>query len=244
MNELINIKNKEGKLIVSSREIAKNFEKEHREVINAIEGRECSCNGTGCKKCSNRGYQQIGILGMGDKSHLSKMFIQSEYKDSMNRNQKEYLLTRDGFTLLAMGFTGRKALEWKLKYIEAFNKMETALKEVYHISETAIVNNIMDNLESKIFTGIDERLSRYEENYRPTHANKINLNNYIKKGLGDFAESEEVDLVKERILLVLDARAWQDIPYEKLTNSMHVIDESIRAVKSFRSKKQLSVFEN
>lgn len=102
----------------------------------------------------------------------------------------------------------------------------------------------MNNLEEKIFTNIDERLSKYEENYRPTHANKINLNNYIKDGLGEFMESEEVDLVKNRILLVLDAKAWQDIPYEKLANSMHIVDESIRAVKSFRSKTQLSIFED
>lgn len=37
-------------------------------------------------------------------------------------------MTRDGFSLLAMGFTGRKALQWKLKYIEAFNRMEETLK--------------------------------------------------------------------------------------------------------------------
>jgi phage regulator Rha-like protein len=46
----------------------------------------------------------------------------------MNRTQKEYLLTRDGFSLVVMGFTGQKALQWKLKYIEAFNKMEAQLK--------------------------------------------------------------------------------------------------------------------
>ena len=39
-----------------------------------------------------------------------------------------YLMNRDGFTLLAMGFTGKQALEWKLKYIKAFNEMEAELK--------------------------------------------------------------------------------------------------------------------
>ena len=38
-------------------------------------------------------------------------------------------MTRDGFTLLAMGFTGKKALEWKIRYIQAFNEMERKLKE-------------------------------------------------------------------------------------------------------------------
>ena len=40
-------------------------------------------------------------------------------------------MNRDGFSLLAMGFTGKKALQWKLKYIEAFNEMEETLKQGY-----------------------------------------------------------------------------------------------------------------
>ena len=42
-----------------------------------------------------------------------------------------YLMNRDGFSLLAMGFAGKKALQWKLKYIEAFNEMEETLKQDY-----------------------------------------------------------------------------------------------------------------
>lgn len=45
------------------------------------------------------------------------MFILSEYKDRTGRKLKQYLMTRDGFTLLAIGFTGSKALELKLKFI-------------------------------------------------------------------------------------------------------------------------------
>ncbi|WP_333638556.1 Rha family transcriptional regulator [Tissierella praeacuta] len=220
MNNLINIQDRNGQLIVSSREVAENFEKEHKHVMESIRELETSVE---------------------NSAHL---FIPSKYRDSYKREQSEYLLTRDGFTLLAMGFTGRKALEWKLKYIEAFNKMENALKEVYHISQTAIVNNIMEALEDKLINTIDKRLSVYEENYRPTHANKIDLNNYIKNSLGDDREVGEVNLVKQRVLLMLDADAWQDIPYKKLTDNIRLIDESIRAIKSFRTKLQLSLFEN
>ena len=225
MTNLINIENKDGSLIVSSREIASNFEKEHTKVVRDIEN------------------LIEGIAKNGDT--YNHLLMEGEYQNEQNKQiYKEYLLTRDGFTLLAMGFTGQKALQWKLKYIEAFNKMEKALQEVYHISETAIVNNVMDHLESKFFPQIDERLKKYEENYRPTHANKIDLNRYIKKALGEFAEDEEVDLVKERVLYLLNAKQWQDIPYEKFKQSMHLIDESIRAVKSFRSKVQISLFED
>lgn len=235
MDKLINIENKEGNLIVSSREIAKNFGKEHHHVVDAIENK--------IKNLTHEKSEVENLTTGKSEVKISDLFIKDEYEHKGNI-YKEYLLTRDGFSFMVMGFTGTKADIWKLKYIEAFNKMESALKEVYHISETAIVNNVMNVLEEKIFTNIDERLSRYEENYRPTHANKINLNSYIKRGLGDFVESEEVNLVKDRVLLVLNAEAWQDIPYEKLRKSMHVVDESIRAVKSFRSKSQLSLFEN
>lgn len=48
----------------------------------------------------------------------------------MNRKQEEFLLTRDGFSLLVMGLTGKKTLEWKIKYIQAFNAMENLIEHV------------------------------------------------------------------------------------------------------------------
>lgn len=107
MNDLINITNRNGNLVVSSREIARNFEKRHDNVLKDIDD-----------------------LIKGAPQKLGYLFIKSEYVHEQNKQvYREFLLTRDGFTLLAMGFTGKKALEWKLKYIEAFNKMEQALKE-------------------------------------------------------------------------------------------------------------------
>lgn len=44
------------------------------------------------------------------------------------RSERAFDMTRDGFTLLAMGFTGKKALQFKLRYIEQFNAMEAELK--------------------------------------------------------------------------------------------------------------------
>lgn len=105
MSELINVLRQGGNLVVSSREIAENFEKQNKHVMEAIRDLETSVE---------------------NSTHL---FIPSTYQDSYGREQREYLLTRDGFTLLAMGFTGKKALDWKLKYIEAFNKMEAVIKK-------------------------------------------------------------------------------------------------------------------
>ena len=98
--------------VVSSRKVAEIFEKEHRRVLQDI--RELSC---------------------GDDFRLHN-FVQSSYINSQDKEQPEYLLTRDGFTLLAMGFTGAKAMQWKIKYIEAFNKMEAELSNPFSIPKT------------------------------------------------------------------------------------------------------------
>ena len=94
-----------GQKMVSSRDVAENFEKEHKHVLRDIES----------------------LMGGESKIGLSSMFFKSEYVSSQNKHLPMYLMNRDGFTLLAMGFTGSKAMEWKLKYIQAFNAMERKL---------------------------------------------------------------------------------------------------------------------
>lgn len=58
------------------------------------------------------------------------MFFESTYSDSYGRPQRMYIMNRDGFTLLAMGFTGKKAMNFKLEYIQLFNQMEQTLKQL------------------------------------------------------------------------------------------------------------------
>ena len=107
----ITLFNQDGRILASSREVAEKFEKHHKHVMRDI-----------------RAF-------MKDVSNFGLMFIESEYQDTYGRTQKEYLMNRDGFSLLCMGFTGKKALEWKLKYIDAFNKMEETLKSGDYLSE-------------------------------------------------------------------------------------------------------------
>lgn len=132
--------------VVSSREVAEKFNKEHKEVIYAIEGRT-----TKTGKIKNIGLIN-GLIEIGGKSHLSNYFIESKYLDNLNREQKEYLITKDGFSLLAMGFTGQEALKWKLKYIKAFNLMENELKarqETRHIG-VSIRKSLTDTIKNKV----------------------------------------------------------------------------------------------
>ena len=68
------------------------------------------------------------------KEQVAEDFSQSNfgaanYLDAQGKNRLMYLLTRDAFTLLAMGYTGKEAMAFKVKYIEAFNAMEEELKK-------------------------------------------------------------------------------------------------------------------
>lgn len=63
-----------------------------------------------------------------NSADLSQMFAEVELPDTYGRMRPAYIMNRDGFSLLVMGFTGEKALRFKLEYIDAFNKMEQAIK--------------------------------------------------------------------------------------------------------------------
>lgn len=61
--------------------------------------------------------------------NFEPMFIETQIGNGATRKDRAYLLTRDGFTLLVMGFTGANAVKWKIRYIEAFNALEAAVRE-------------------------------------------------------------------------------------------------------------------
>ncbi|MGM9883204.1 Rha family transcriptional regulator [Limosilactobacillus reuteri] len=91
--------------VTTSLQVAKNFEKRHDNVLRDIENLH------------------------KDVLNFEEMFIESTELDSYGRDRRIYYMNRDGFSLLAMGFTGKKALQFKLKYIDAFNQMEKQLQQ-------------------------------------------------------------------------------------------------------------------
>ncbi len=160
MNNVISIKNQNGNLVVSSREVAENFEKRHDHVIRAIEN----------------------IVTNDSTQNWGQYFIESEYRDLSGKLNKEYLLTRDGFSLLVMGFTGQKALEWKLKYIDAFNKMEHEIKkqkQLTPLDELKLHYQVLETHEEKL-TEIDNRIGTLENSMTIDFAQQRRLQNKAK----------------------------------------------------------------
>jgi Rha family phage regulatory protein len=78
-----------------------------------------------------------------DFNHLN--FEVVEYKDQKGGYRKAYNITRDGFMLLAMGFTGKKATELKVKFVNAFNQMEKVIKEQLTNNDNAEWRKIRDS---------------------------------------------------------------------------------------------------
>lgn len=102
----LGVNSHDGTVAVSSRYVADVFGKEHKNVLAAIDNCECS-----------REFSQLN-------------FKPSTYKDSRGKKQPEVLMTKDGFAFIVMGFTGKKAARFKEAYINRFNEMEKALKDL------------------------------------------------------------------------------------------------------------------
>lgn len=96
--------NHEECTVVSSLDIAETFGKEHRRVL-----------------------QDIREIGCSEEFRLHN-FVQSSYENSQGKQQPMFFVTRDGFVLLAMGYTGELAMRFKEAYIKQFNAMENALR--------------------------------------------------------------------------------------------------------------------
>lgn len=128
MNDII-LSTQNGEPVASSRQIAESFEKNHRDVLRAVDSLK------------------------EDVRNFAQMFFETDTPDSYGRPQRTYLMTRDGFTLLAMGFTGKAALAWKLKYIAAFNEMEKQLAQRPPLSRSELMAQALiaahDELEHK-----------------------------------------------------------------------------------------------
>lgn len=98
--------NKKEVNVVSSLDIAETFEKEHRHVLEDIRR----------------------ILDSISTAEISALFYESSYTASNGKKNPMYYMNRDGFTLLVMGYTGEKAMKFKLAYINQFNQMEKMLQ--------------------------------------------------------------------------------------------------------------------
>lgn len=135
MEELVIINNHQA--VTTSLVLAEAFNKNHRDVLEKISSK---------------------INSAENSAQYKKMFAEATYTDKSGKQNKMYYLNRDGFTFIAMGFTGHKADKFKLKYIDAFNKMEQVVRqELPQTPEEKL------ELTMQVTTRINKRLGKVEE---------------------------------------------------------------------------------
>lgn len=152
LNKSYNLYQKEERPLISSRQVAEMFEREHFHILRSIEGFNQSTSGL-----------------IADFFQLN--FEPSNYKDERNRKQPMYLMTKDGFTMLAMEFKSEKARQFKIEYINRFNQMEDYIKAA--------------NVSRSDFPRFTEAIQQAHPEAKPKHfINEVNMIYSIVLGVG------------------------------------------------------------
>jgi Rha family phage regulatory protein len=208
MNDLIlsdyGLTEKNGIPVVDSRHVAEKFHKRHDHVLRDI-------------SAAIQNFFEIGQPKFGESN-----FIKSNYKNEQSKKQPEYLLTRDGFSYIAMGFSGNRAAKFKIDYINAFNQMESFIKNL---------------LEAKIdfpeFT--DAIMATHEEPKHYHFSNEVDMINRIVTGMSAKQYREEHGIEQGKSI-----RPFLEPDQMELVKNLQRIDIGlIFALPSFEHRKRV-----
>ncbi|EAH6679227.1 hypothetical protein CYC40_05000 [Campylobacter coli] len=169
-NVEVNLNIKENKVFINSLDLAKVFNKNHKDVLETTKNQP-------------------------QNDFTESNFILSTYKDKKGELRPCYNLTRDGFSLLVMGFTGEKAYKWKIEFIKAFNEMEKRLRNIEYEKH--------DKLAFRQSLGYKSQLAQQKEKYE----NKIKALKYDlekKKELSFKRKLSDEELLELRKILARD----------------------------------------
>ncbi|EAV9659873.1 Rha family transcriptional regulator, partial [Campylobacter coli] len=169
-NVEVNLNIKENKVFINSLDLAKVFNKNHKDVLETTKNQP-------------------------QNDFTESNFILSTYKDKKGELRPCYNLTRDGFSLLVMGFTGEKAYKWKIEFIKVFNEMEKRLRNIEYEKH--------DKLAFRQSLGYKSQLKQQKEKYEnKIKALKYDLEN--KKELSFKRKLSKEELLELRKILARD----------------------------------------
>lgn len=198
-NEIVSVQHR--KAITTSLKVAAAFDKSHKSVLRAIDN----------------------VKSESDVSFTRRNFALSDYQDSTGRTQPMITMTRAGFTLIAMGFTGKAATAWKIKYIDAFDKMESALLQKHNIEwqqsrteSKTIRRSVADTIHDFIQYAINQGSSNAQRYY-------VNLSRMARKATG---EDQTRDMLDSKRLSFLATAEYmiQQIIEEGMSAGLHYKD--------------------
>lgn len=133
----------DGKVVTTSLQVAEHFQRPHKDVLSSIRKLDCS--------------------PIFQERNFSLSFYHSKLLNGGYKKQPMYYITRDGFTFLAMGFTGKIAARFKEAYINAFNEMERKLAGIT-VREDEIINIIRE-----LCADVNSRIKGHEKMLKKEH---------------------------------------------------------------------------
>lgn len=172
----------EGQITTTSNQVAAHFGKRHTNVLRAI-------------------ANLLAELPPEHQRNFEPMLSSVEIGGGAIRKDPAYRITRDGFTLLAMGFTGKEAMQWKVAYLTAFNKMEQEL-----LARTARPHNpALDydrispaqaqDLKELVHAVVDAKVQGFGETWARLHK-RFRVNSYLELPAARFEEARDYLLGK------------------------------------------------
>ena len=186
---------------VDSRSVAAFFEKEHFHVLRDIARITDTRSGL-------------------SKEFIDSNFVADKYKDSTGRKLPCYQMTRDGFTILVMGYTGEKAMRFKELYIKRFNEMEALIKQLVSARQE--------------FPMLTEKIKAVHDNPKPYHySNECDMINRLVIGMTakKFRETHGIEKGKS-------IRPYLTEEQVRLIEELQIIDVGLlMSVKKFDDRK-------
>lgn len=172
MNNLVVMKNQQA--VTTSLQVAEVFGKSHRHVLEAIDE-----------------------LKKGVAENWADLFYEDTYVHPQNKQTyRQVIMNRDGFTLLAMGFTGQKALQFKLQYIDAFNQMENHIKNGLPETpeEKLLLTMDVTNRTVKRVTKVENRVTDLEENQTLAPGEYNYITHQVNKAVARYIQVHKLSL--------------------------------------------------
>lgn len=201
--------------VTTSLRVAEVFEKRHDNVLKAIESLVVDL------LKNEETPLDVGLL---KNEETPQMFFKATYVNNQNgQKYPMYRMNRDGFSLLVMGFTGKKALEWKLKYIRAFNEMEKLLLEKQ--SDAWRQARIAGKLTRHSETDTIKKLVEYAKAQGSEHADMLyivysrladKMAGINKRDLSNTKQLNTLDEVENMIIRVIELGMSQGKQYREI----------------------------
>lgn len=198
LNPEFNLYERNGQAFCSSRQVAEEFGKQHKHVLRDIESLDCS------------------------NEFRQSNFGPSYYRNEQNKKQPEYLMTKDGFVFLVMGYRGKKAARFKEAYIKRFNDMEAFIKSL-----------LATKIEFPAFT--EAIMAAHDEPKHYHFSNEINMIYRIVLGMDAKTFREENGIERGAVI-----KPYLSIDQIKAVENLQRVDIGlIVAVPDFQTRKTL-----